>query len=189
MKSSPLEISEGEFIKNNQLLQLCTTRTVLSILVTVRLYIVMAEMCRWLTNEKQRKTLSVCVCVCVCVHKSNCIFIKDLILTHQLVLYFFSVAQPKVLKIDYKHVSTDNENLAPSIRQRCWSGKYYAKVKLCSIKYIKDMSSKRNVDVFNMTSPCPTIHSDPWPLIGESPRMLVSVSIIQNLNFYHKKVS
>ena len=56
MKSSPSEISEGDFIKTNQLLQLCTTRTVLSILVTVRLYTVMAEMCRWLTSEKQRKT-------------------------------------------------------------------------------------------------------------------------------------
>ena len=31
-------------------------RTVFSILVTVRLYTVMAEVCRWLTNEKQRKT-------------------------------------------------------------------------------------------------------------------------------------
>ena len=27
-----------------------------SILVTVRLYTVMPEVCRWLTNEKQRKT-------------------------------------------------------------------------------------------------------------------------------------
>ena len=27
-----------------------------SILVTVRLYTVMAEVCRWLTNERQRKT-------------------------------------------------------------------------------------------------------------------------------------
>ena len=41
---------------NNQLLQLCTARTVSSILVTVRLYTVMPEVCRWLTNEKQRKT-------------------------------------------------------------------------------------------------------------------------------------
>ena len=39
-----------------QLLQLCTARTVFSILVTERLYTVMAEVCRWLTNEKQRKT-------------------------------------------------------------------------------------------------------------------------------------
>ena len=36
----------------NQLLQLCTARKVFSILVTVRLYTVMPEMCRWLTNEK-----------------------------------------------------------------------------------------------------------------------------------------
>ena len=41
---------------SNQLLQLCMARTVLSILVTVRLYTVMAEVCRWLTNEKQRKS-------------------------------------------------------------------------------------------------------------------------------------
>ena len=39
-----------------QLLQLCSARTVFSILVTVRLYTVMPEVCRWLTNEKQRKT-------------------------------------------------------------------------------------------------------------------------------------
>ena len=31
-------------------------RTVFSILVTVRLYIVMPEVCHWLTNEKHRKT-------------------------------------------------------------------------------------------------------------------------------------
>ena len=40
----------------NQLLQLCMAYTVFSILVTVRLYTVMREMCRWLTIEKQRKT-------------------------------------------------------------------------------------------------------------------------------------
>ena len=40
----------------NQLLQLCTARTVFSILVTVRLYSVMVEVCCRLTNEKQRKT-------------------------------------------------------------------------------------------------------------------------------------
>ena len=42
----------------NQLLQLCTACTVFSILVTltVRLYTVMPEVCRWLTFEKQRKT-------------------------------------------------------------------------------------------------------------------------------------
>ena len=40
----------------NQLLQLCTARTVFSILVTVGLYTVMLEVCRWLINEKQRKT-------------------------------------------------------------------------------------------------------------------------------------
>ena len=43
-------------IVRNQLLQLCTTRSVFSILVSVRLYMVMAEVYRWLTNEKQRKT-------------------------------------------------------------------------------------------------------------------------------------
>ena len=42
--------------KKKQLLQLCSARSVFSILDTVRLYTVMAEMCRWLTNEKQRKT-------------------------------------------------------------------------------------------------------------------------------------
>ena len=36
--------------------QLCTARTVFSFLVTVRLYVVMQKVCRWLTNEKQRKT-------------------------------------------------------------------------------------------------------------------------------------
>ena len=40
----------------NQLLQLCTAGTVFSILVTVRLYTVMPEVCHWLTNEKQKKT-------------------------------------------------------------------------------------------------------------------------------------
>ena len=39
-----------------QLLQLCTARTGFPILVTVRLYTVMPEVCRWLTIEKQRKT-------------------------------------------------------------------------------------------------------------------------------------
>ena len=42
--------------EKNQLLQLCTARTVFSILVTVQLYTVMPEVCHWLTNEKQRKT-------------------------------------------------------------------------------------------------------------------------------------
>ena len=42
----------------NQLLQLCTARTVFSMLITVWLYTVMPEMCRWLTNEKQRKAYS-----------------------------------------------------------------------------------------------------------------------------------
>ena len=37
----------------NQLLQLCTAHTVL---IIVWLYTVMPEVCRWLTNEKQRKT-------------------------------------------------------------------------------------------------------------------------------------
>ena len=40
----------------NQLLQLCTAFTVYPILVTVWLFTVMPEVCRWLTNEKQRKT-------------------------------------------------------------------------------------------------------------------------------------
>ena len=39
----------------NQLLQLCTAAQCFR-LVTVRLYSVMPEVCRWLTNEKQRKT-------------------------------------------------------------------------------------------------------------------------------------
>ena len=39
----------------NQLLQLCTARTVFSILVTARLYTVMPAVCHWLTNEKLRK--------------------------------------------------------------------------------------------------------------------------------------
>ena len=37
-------------------MQLCTAHTMLSILVTERLHTVMPEVCRWLTNEKQRKT-------------------------------------------------------------------------------------------------------------------------------------
>ena len=45
-----------EVVTLNQLLQLCTARTVFLILVTVRLYTVMPEVCHWLTNEKQRKT-------------------------------------------------------------------------------------------------------------------------------------
>ena len=45
-----------EFGVNWLILQLCTALTVFSILVTVRLYAVMPEVCRWLTNEKQRKT-------------------------------------------------------------------------------------------------------------------------------------
>ena len=36
--------------------QLCTARSVFPILVTVQLYTVMPEVCRYLTNEKQRKT-------------------------------------------------------------------------------------------------------------------------------------
>ena len=40
----------------NKPLQLCTASTVFSILITVRLYTVMPEVCRWLTNEKQRQT-------------------------------------------------------------------------------------------------------------------------------------
>ena len=39
-----------------QLLQLCTARTVSSILVSVQLYTGELEVCHWLTNEKQRKT-------------------------------------------------------------------------------------------------------------------------------------
>ena len=41
---------------HNQLLQLCTARTVFSILVSVQLYTVMPEVCHWLTNEEQIKT-------------------------------------------------------------------------------------------------------------------------------------
>ena len=40
----------------NQLLQLCTARTVFLILATIGLYTVMLEVCPWLTNEKQRKS-------------------------------------------------------------------------------------------------------------------------------------
>ena len=47
---------DGLIINLNQLLQLCTARTVFSILVTVLLYIVMQEVRRWLTNEKPRTT-------------------------------------------------------------------------------------------------------------------------------------
>ena len=43
-------------IIKKQLLQLCTAHTVFSIFVTVRLFTVMLQVCRWLTNEKQRKT-------------------------------------------------------------------------------------------------------------------------------------
>ena len=43
----------------NQLLQLCTARIVFSILINVRLYTVMSDVRRWLTNEKQRKLLFV----------------------------------------------------------------------------------------------------------------------------------
>ena len=45
-----------QYFTVNQLLQLCTARTVFSILVTIRLYTVIVEACRQLTNEKQRKT-------------------------------------------------------------------------------------------------------------------------------------
>ena len=40
----------------NQLLKVSTARTVFPKLVTLRLYTVTPEVCRWLTNEKQRKT-------------------------------------------------------------------------------------------------------------------------------------
>ena len=43
-------------IKKKQLLQLCTASTLFPILVTVELYTVISEVCRWFTNEKQRKT-------------------------------------------------------------------------------------------------------------------------------------
>ena len=46
----------GLLLANDQLLQLCTASTVISILVTARLYTVIQEVCRWLTNKKQRKT-------------------------------------------------------------------------------------------------------------------------------------
>ena len=42
--------------EKNQLLQLCTARTVFPILGTVRLYTAMPAVCHWLTNEKKRKT-------------------------------------------------------------------------------------------------------------------------------------
>ena len=42
-------------INGIQLLQPCTDRSVISILVTVQLYTVVPKVCRWLTNEKQRK--------------------------------------------------------------------------------------------------------------------------------------
>ena len=48
--------SERPKIAYNQLLQLCTARTLFLILITVRLYTVISEVCRWQTNEKQRKT-------------------------------------------------------------------------------------------------------------------------------------
>ena len=48
----PMELTD----KNNQPLQLCAARKVFSILVTVHLYTVMTEVCRWLTNAKPRKT-------------------------------------------------------------------------------------------------------------------------------------
>ena len=54
-----IEGKDGQTYLNkeqNQLLQLCTARKVFSTLVTVRLYTVMPEVCRWLANEKQRKT-------------------------------------------------------------------------------------------------------------------------------------
>ena len=44
-----------KLMQANQLLQLCTASIVFSTLVTVRLYAVMQGVCRWLTNEKQRK--------------------------------------------------------------------------------------------------------------------------------------
>ena len=46
----------SKFCSKNQLLQLCTALTVCLILVTLGLYTVMPVVCRWLTNEKQRKT-------------------------------------------------------------------------------------------------------------------------------------
>ena len=39
----------------NQLLQLCAALALFPTVVTVRLYTVISEVCRWLTNEKQRK--------------------------------------------------------------------------------------------------------------------------------------
>ena len=46
----------SEASEKNQLLQLCTARTVFPILGTVRLYTAMPEVCHWLTNEKKEKT-------------------------------------------------------------------------------------------------------------------------------------
>ena len=51
-----VQLSHSSENNLNQLLQLCTARTVFSMLATVRLYTVMPEVCRRLTNEKQRKT-------------------------------------------------------------------------------------------------------------------------------------
>ena len=45
-----------ELKKQQQLLQLSTARTMFPILGTLWLYTVKQEVCRWLTNEKQRKT-------------------------------------------------------------------------------------------------------------------------------------
>ena len=47
-------------LSSNQLLQLCTAHTVFSVLFTLQLYTVMPEVCRWLTNEKQRK-IDICL--------------------------------------------------------------------------------------------------------------------------------
>ena len=52
MKSS-VDMALDEKLKKKQL---CTASTVFWIMVTVRLYTVMPEVCYWLTNEKQRKT-------------------------------------------------------------------------------------------------------------------------------------
>ena len=49
-------IDERRVTLHDQLVQLCTARLVLPILLTVWLYTVMPEVCRCLTNEKQRKT-------------------------------------------------------------------------------------------------------------------------------------
>lgn len=48
--------SSKRLIPDHELLQLCTSRAVFSMLVAVRLCTVVLEMCRWLTGEGRRGT-------------------------------------------------------------------------------------------------------------------------------------